>query len=1011
VKRALSPQLLAGALGIVVILIVLNAIVAGQSLRSTRNQEVLHAQTIQTQLERVNFALVAAEVEQREYLLAGRPADLRDYSADIARVETELTRLRNLTQGDASLRADLSRLTARVAKVLAQLRQAIDLYQRGHARAAAQVAIADQSTGAEAEQILAHMGSTASTLERQRVAAAQQDAQGTMFTVAGTTLVTGLLIVLIAALVWMSIARTRERAELLAHERTALSEANRRMGELLERLRTQADLLQLAHDAIIVRDPAGTITFWNRGAIRLYGWPAAEAIGRVIDDLLRTVFPISREDTDACLAQEGVWTGELIHTTREGGRLIVESRQALRWDEQGRPAAILEVNRDITARRHAEEALREAEVLARSTLDGLSAAVAILDHDGTILTVNRAWRTRAAANGPVTIAVLEGANYLHVCEAATGPGSAEAAAFAAGIRTVLAGKRVEFELEYPCPMPNEQCWFLGRVTRFPGEGPTRVVVAHEDITARKQVELALQQVNADLSRASQAKSEFLAAMSHEIRTPMNGVIGLTSLLLGTPLGPTQREYVAALQTSGEALLTLINDILDFSKIEAGQLTLEHQPLDLRQLVQEVAAVFTAQVRAQGLQLSVGVDPGVPAVLMGDPMRLRQVLTNLVGNAVKFTAQGAVEVRVDMIEQRGAGALVWIAVHDTGIGIAPEVQDALFKPFVQADASTTRRYGGTGLGLAIAKHLVDLMDGEIGVESVVGQGSTVWLTLCLAAARERRVSRAPRPVAAAQGRAAPRGGHVLVAEDNAINQLVAVRLLESLGCAVQAVENGRQAVAALRQRPFDLVLMDCHMPELDGFAATAAIRRAEAQGAPGRRTPIVALTADALVGDAAKCRAAGMDDYLAKPVTLERLAAVVERWIGDGDAATAAADDVGAALDRGVLATLHELEQRNQPGLLTRLMTLYLEETPAQLAALQEAVAQEDAARVEQVAHGLKDSSAQLGATRMAGLSAGLQQAGARQELGRATAQVDELVSEFIRVRAALEARLSAVGTS
>jgi CheY-like chemotaxis protein len=309
-----------------------------------------------------------------------------------------------------------------------------------------------------------------------------------------------------------------------------------------------------------------------------------------------------------------------------------------------------------------------------------------------------------------------------------------------------------------------------------------------------------------------------------------------------------------------------------------------------------------------------------------------------------------------------------------------------------------------------------MGGEIGVESVVGQGSTFWLTLHLtggvvrhsapptavhvaAAPRERRVDGQPR-------------GHILVAEDNAINQLVVVRFLESLGCAVQTVENGRQAVAAVQQGSYDLVLMDCHMPELDGFAATAAIRRAEAQGDYGRRTPIVALTADALVGDAEKCRAAGMDDYLAKPVTLERLAAVVERWIGDGDAA-AAAETVGrgAALDRGMLATLYELEQRSQPGLLTRLMTLYLEETPAQLAALHEAVAQGDAGRVEQAAHALKSSSAQLGATRMAGLSAGLQQAGARQELGRAAAQVDELVSEFIHVRAALEARLSAVGTS
>jgi CheY-like chemotaxis protein len=369
-------------------------------------------------------------------------------------------------------------------------------------------------------------------------------------------------------------------------------------------------------------------------------------------------------------------------------------------------------------------------------------------------------------------------------------------------------------------------------------------------------------------------------MSHEIRTPLNGVIGLTSLLQTTPLTPEQREYVCGIQTSGEALLSLISDILDLSKIEAGQLTLERHPLDLRRLVQEVAEVVGTQARAKGLHLSVAVAPAVPAALEGDAVRLRQVLLNLAGNAVKFTERGTVEIAVARAEEDAEGALLWIGVSDTGIGIATEAQARLFEPFVQADASTTRRYGGTGLGLAICKRLVEAMGGQIGVQSALGQGSTFWVTFRLARLQKRRsASQAPRATAPAQAEAPPATAHrgrVLVVEDNPINRLVAAGLLEGLGYTVHTVEDGRQAVGAVGREAYDLVLMDLHMPELDGFAATAAIREQEQEA--GRRLPIVALTADALAGDAERSRAAGMDDHLTKPLSRERLAAVLERWL-------------------------------------------------------------------------------------------------------------------------------------
>jgi CheY-like chemotaxis protein len=336
-----------------------------------------------------------------------------------------------------------------------------------------------------------------------------------------------------------------------------------------------------------------------------------------------------------------------------------------------------------------------------------------------------------------------------------------------------------------------------------------------------------------------------------------------------------------MQASGQAWLAIICNILDLSKIEAGQLALEVQHLDLGQVVKDVVALFATQARAKGLQIHAHVDPAVPAVLEGDPVRLRQVLTNLVGNAVKFTAQGKVGIDVDVADETPEATLLRITVRDTGIGIVPEAQATLFAPFTQADASTTRRYGGTGLGLTIAQRLVALMGGAIGVNSTSDVGSTFWLTLRLARSGADRTPPPAQVGPAVEPAATGARGRVLVAEDNPINQLVAVRLLESLSCAVQAVENGQQAVEAVRQGLYDLVLMDCHMPELDGFAATAAIRRQEHEAGGGRHTPIVALTADALAGDAQKSLAAGMDDYVTKPITPERLATVMKRWVRSG----------------------------------------------------------------------------------------------------------------------------------
>ena len=652
------------------------------------------------------------------------------------------------------------------------------------------------------------------------------------------------------------------------------------------------------------------------------------------------------------------------------------------------------------AREEAERALVETNRLQRAILDRAGYGIISTTPAGVVRTFNPAAGTllgwsAAEVVGKTTPVLFHAAEELRARAEELGMPAPETdgAGFAVLIAGAAPGRPCEREWTF---VRKDGTRFPARlsVSVVPGDqgGPEAYLGVVADVTSTKRAAAELLAAKEAAETANRAKSDFLAMMSHEIRTPMNAILGMTNLLLDTPLTERQREFARTVSRSGDALLEIINDILDFSKIEAGQLRLELEVTELRPLVAGVLELLGSRAREKGLLLTAAFSDDAPAALRTDDGRLRQVLINLVGNGIKFTEQGAVRVSVSCVHQGAGRARLRFEVRDSGPGISPADQLRLFQPFTQAGTPSARRHGGTGLGLAIGRRIADALGGAIGVESAPGAGSCFWFeieaaTLSAAAAVPEGAEEAGGgPTALAPVR-------ILVAEDHDTNRRLAALMLEKLGCRADMAADGEEAVAAWEQFGYDVILMDCQMPELDGFGATREIRRREALRPVPRRHPtrIIALTANALAGDRELCLAAGMDAYLSKPVRMPELAAALR-------AAQASRSGEPAALRRSIQELerkVGELAREFGPAAALELVDSFLADTPPRLDELTRLAAEEDRATLARSAHSLAGSCGIFGLEAMRKLALELEQEALAGRLERSAGLIRPLRRHFL----------------
>jgi PAS domain S-box-containing protein len=758
--------------------------------------------------------------------------------------------------------------------------------------------------------------------------------------------------------------------------------------------------------------PDGRLSLVNEAYARYYEKNREDLIGK------NFIPHIPEQDLSLILERTAAITRENPLTVFE--HHIIMPNGEIRWQGwthrgiYGADGKLIEyqaVGSDITDRKRAEERVEQERANLQTIFDAAQVGMLLLDEKTNVTRINKEMLLLLGMDTGDDVHGHQPGDILHCVQTVNdmrGCGFTDACP-KCPIRntiehTLKTGEEVrEVETKQRLVIAGEEWEFFFSLNTAPLEigGKRHVLLALYDISTCKRTEETLRKAKQAAEIANIAKSEFLTNMSHEIRTPMNGVIGMASLLLDMNLGEEQRHCAELIQTSGQSLLDLINDILDFSKIEANHLELEELDFDLRTALDQCAELHAVTARNKGIALRHSIAPEVPALLIGDLGHLRQILTNLLGNAIKFTATGEVSVDIFLISENDEWATLRVTVRDSGIGIPQDKIGKIFNAFQQADASTTRKFGGTGLGLAISKRLTEIMGGEIGVESEEGKGSTFWFTVALkkqapSDQQPQPAAKASRPTPSPQQIKKRARFRILLAEDNITNQKVALGVLGNLGFHADVAANGQEAITLLETLPYDLILMDVQMPEMDGFTATQHIRAGKTK-ASNANLPIIALTAHAITGYRERCLKAGMNDYLTKPINPQVLAETLDKWLANPGQPTESNRPLPKESDSTEPRPIFDrqsLMDRLGTALAEKIIAVFLDDMPVQLTILKEYIDQAKVDEAGKQSHKIKGAALAVCGMAMGATAFTMEKAGKSGRQEELAALLPELNRQF-----------------